>query len=944
MNTARFEKYHEFSARFLRKKSSYYLCYTALFLLLSIIVFSPLLYNGKSMIWKPDGLTQHYNALVYIGNWGRSILRTLITEHRLSIPLWDFSIGYGSDVLTTLHYYVIGDPLNLLSILTPARYAEVLYGALAVLRMYLAGLSFSCFCFQMKQGRTGVLAGSLAYAFCGYALSLAAMHPYFINPMIYLPLLLLGAERAMEKKGCHLLIAATALSAVSNFYFFYMLAILTIIYCVIRFLTVRHENWGKELIRAAGRVFFPALLGTAISAAVLIPVALQFLSDSRSSTDLTYSLLYSRAYYEQFFDQFLSLEYTSNWTYLGYVPPVLLCIFLLFLKKKQLTGLKAGFLVLTLMLLLPTAGSVMNGFSYVANRWGFGYSFLVCLILVRLWPELFRLSGKEKAGILLCSFLYLALLAIFHEAGSPDAFAGLALLLITLAVVSMGPSLFSFLPQKAIQRRLTQGAVLFLIAFSICVNGISYSRINRDSYTSRLVDLGNGMTELSQTASGMMSVFYPDQNGFFRYAQEMVPTRNDSLNNRTHTIHYYWSLSNGRITSFFDELAIPFAERAFKYDDVDNRAILHALASVRYYVTENPNSYVPYPFSNTQAYEYLGDSYYVSESSCTLPLGYTYEGYITKEQYNSMTYIQRQQALAQGLVCETVPAGSAPAEVSFQDSSIPYECVCGDGVLEQDGLYYVSGSQSQLTLNFSAPAGCETYLLIKGMKAESVTSLDLYTTEPFSLLPDFSWDSLSRYEQNRIREEDRYSTKISRFTLNCSSDYADTDFSYYAGLTESSFDRSDYLINLGYSETGQTQAVLTFPYAGIYSFDSLEIISLPVSSFSGQIQELGREALQNTVIGTNQVTGTISVSENKLLCLSIPWSEGWTAYVDGQEAELFPANTMYMGLALEAGDHTIELSYCTPGLKAGLCISAAALGCWLLLFLTDRKRRKKSLQ
>ena len=92
------------------------------------------------------------------------------------------------------------------------------------------------------------------------------------------------------------------------------------------------------------------------------------------------------------------------------------------------------------------------------------------------------------------------------------------------------------------------------------------------------------------------------------------------------------------------------------------------------------------------------------------------------------------------------------------------------------------------------------------------------------------------------------------------------------------------------------------------------------------------------------MTGTISVSENKLLCLSIPWSEGWTAYVDGQEAELFPANTMYMGLALEAGDHTIELSYCTPGLKAGLCISAAALGCWLLLFLTDRKRRKKSLQ
>lgn len=56
----------------------------------------------------------------------------------------------------------------------------------------------------------------------------------------------------------------------------------------------------------------------------------------------------------------------------------------------------------------------------------------------------------------------------------------------------------------------------------------------------------------------------------------------------------------------------------------------------------------------------------------------------------------------------------------------------------------------------------------------------------------------------------------------------DTDFSYYASLTESSFDRTDFLINLGYSEEEQTQAVLTLPYAGIYSFSSLEVLSLPM--------------------------------------------------------------------------------------------------------------------
>ena len=44
--------------------------------------------------------------------------------------MWDMNIGYGSDILTTLHYYVIGDPLTLLSVFVPADKTEVLYEVL----------------------------------------------------------------------------------------------------------------------------------------------------------------------------------------------------------------------------------------------------------------------------------------------------------------------------------------------------------------------------------------------------------------------------------------------------------------------------------------------------------------------------------------------------------------------------------------------------------------------------------------------------------------------------------------------------------------------------------------------------------------------------------------------------------------------------------------------
>ena len=79
---------------------------------------------------------------VYFGQYGRTVLRTLLTEHQLVLPQWNFSLGYGGDILTTLHYYVIGDPLDLLSIACPTRYAVYLYSFLSLFRLYLAGLGF----------------------------------------------------------------------------------------------------------------------------------------------------------------------------------------------------------------------------------------------------------------------------------------------------------------------------------------------------------------------------------------------------------------------------------------------------------------------------------------------------------------------------------------------------------------------------------------------------------------------------------------------------------------------------------------------------------------------------------------------------------------------------------------------------------------------------------
>ncbi len=919
----------------------YFLCYTILFLSLSFLIFSPFWWNGKSLIWKPDGLTQHFNSLVYFRNWGLTILRTLVTEHRLSVPLWDSAIGYGSDVLTTLHYYVIGDPLNLLSFLVPVRFLEGLYDFLILLRLYLAGIAFSCYCFRMKREGTAVLAGSLLYVFCGYAIVLAPMHPYFINPMIYLPLLLLGVERVFHKEKGHLLIAVTALSALSNFYFFYMLVILTILYCIIRFCTMEHHNWKQELTGCLGRTLFFSVTGTAMAAVLLLPILLQFLSDMRSNTRLGFSPLYEWSYYERLLDQFVSLTYSSSWTYLCFATPALLCVLLLFLKRKRFQGLKIGFLVLTALLLLPAAGSFLNGFSYAANRWCFGYAFLIALITVFLWPDLFTLTPKETGGLLALLFAYGILLILPQTSGSSHAYFALFLVLLTLLLLREAPHLKSLIPANApkiLQKKGPQLTLLLLLCLNLCANSLLYYRSNMDNHLARFVDAGKGFSALEQSASGMANLFLEQDGEFSRYAQDIVPVRNDTLNHKAHSIHYYWSLSNGAITQFFNELALPFEERAFKYDDLDHRAQLHALAGVRWYIQYDPNKYLPYPFRDSKPFDYLEDLYYASETESYLPFGYTCAHLLSRDAYESLPYLQRQQSLLQAVVLEDLPQGTPEPPLSFADQPIPFEISHSSDILELEGSYYALTDQAELTLTFEGLPACETYLQITGLKAQGLTEWQLQNTSPTAPFFSEEKESLTPYEKHSQKRANHLFSGNAQFPITCTSEALSTTFCYYTALTESSYDRSDFLLNMGYTEAPQHTITLRLPYRGVYTFESLTLSCLPLTTLPEELNTLRQEKLENLTYEGNHITGTITLSEEKHLCLSLPYSKGWTAQVDGTPTPLKQANTMFTALPLTPGTHTIELHYRTPGLILGLTITALALANWILYLIYERKK------
>ena len=135
--------------RFVSKdsKRDFYILYTLVFGVIAGFIYYQFAGNGKSLVWSHDGIPQHLNSLAYYGRYLREVLHTIFVEHKLELPMWDMNIWFGSDILTTLHYYVIGDPLTLLSVFVPADKTEVMYEVLIFLRIYLAGIYFSVFCF-----------------------------------------------------------------------------------------------------------------------------------------------------------------------------------------------------------------------------------------------------------------------------------------------------------------------------------------------------------------------------------------------------------------------------------------------------------------------------------------------------------------------------------------------------------------------------------------------------------------------------------------------------------------------------------------------------------------------------------------------------------------------------------------------------------------------------
>jgi uncharacterized membrane protein YfhO len=882
-------------------KKVYFVVYTFVFLMVALGIFWWFIRETRSFIWQPDGQQQHFNALMYYGTYLRNIGRQLLRGH-LDIPLWDFSFGFGADIPPTLHHYVFGDPLALLSAFVPTRYTEYLYNSLVLFRLYLAGITYSLYCFKFRKEPWTVLIGALIYAFCGYTL-FALRHPFFLNPLIYLPLLCIGVEQLFKKEKPYFFIIMVFISLSSNFYFFYMLSILVVIYALIRFFFV-HDNFSwVVLIKNLGKFIFYYLIGVLMAGVIAFPSINALFMSARRTISHDIPLFYPLERYQNFVFYFISNQSAGYWTQMGYASISVIAVLYLILfmeKKKEFVQLRIGFAILTTILFIPYLGHVMHGFSYIANRWIWGYSFLVAFIVTSLLPELIDVSKKRMSLISFFTVMYILALVMISNIRKMVSLPLGLMLLINLVILIVG-SLFR------VKNHFKYISLLVMTVVNLIVLGGFRNSPYVDNYVSEFQISGWAAPSLQQSPTRSVEHFVED--GFFRVEENHFHTefvRNSSVQTRINSSSFYWSLANPYVGLFLDEI-----HHWRDYDAIqvglDGRAMLGVLASNRYFIVrEGHEGLIPYgyykePVSATEVFADDNRTHHAFLNAYTLPLGYTYNRYLTRRQYDQLSFVQRQQALMQAVLLEG-PEISDDIPLIFNDQLLRYEVKLGSGITFDDQQIYVSEQDATLTLSFETIPNSEIYVNFNNIYFEGSANR-----------------SRIKLQNDDIRKEFHLSTPDNNFYVK----------------------RHHFALNMGYHEESTWMEVeISFGRRGTYTLDNIEVIAQPMDLFAEMVGHLNEYTLENISTSTNQIEGTIQLSKDRILVLSIPYSEGWRAYVNDELVELKRANTLFMAIELPEGDHQIRLVYWTPSLTEGMIATFIGFGLFsgVIAYFGDKKK------
>ena len=536
----------------------------------------------------------------------------------------------------------------------------------------------------------------------------------------------------------------------------------------------------------------------------------------------------------------------------------------------------------------------------------------MALLTAEMYPRLFVMSKRQQIGIGAGIIIYTVFCIIVNASGEEILKnKGIMAACGLIAVFYILLLIFQRLGYDT-QKRIVRVSMAILLLISVGVHGYYRFDPKGYAYTQEFMDQGQAYRTLKEDNIRMLSKV--NDPSVYRVHAEGYRYKNYGLINHLNTISGYYSITAKCVTDTikgYDTLGMQYAD---KYKGVDQRLGLLSLAGVKY-ITVAHNSQVAKDVSSKGDVPYGVEklrkkgNITLYKNKYALPFAYAYDSYMTEQQYEQLNGIGKEQAMLAQIILNQHPA----------DKEIQHNEQRNDPDIQTISLpeTRISSPKGKKYAEITVPVekDKETYLYFKNLVYHGKKNGD----DNFILTGRKGTKGIL-VTQNDVQQKIHIQSTFNP---------------YYFG-------RKDYIVKINHQTSKAKEKVrLNFLSPGEYEFDDISLITVPKKDVLARLKKRKENSMKQIQYEGNHFRGVYHAKKDQILCVTIPYSKGWKATVNGNRTKIYKANGMFMGIIMKKGTQSVKLDYETPGLKIGAWISLVAwigLGIYGLYFEKYRKK------
>jgi len=852
--------------------------YTIIFSILVFLLLSIFIKNNKSFVWiniSNDGLDQHLINLYYF----KSLFNNFLNTGNLNTFIWN--IGYGMDMFANLAYYIFGDFLSYLALITKTENLDNLYNILIIIRLYLTGISFIIYTNYKKISKESSLIASLTYTFSAFTLFALARHPYFINPLIIFPILMISTENIIKKDKPIFFIIMVFITFISSFYFGYMMSLCIMIYGIILTFTTYKNNTFKENIQKLLKILLFAIIGVLLSSFILIPTAFAYLTSTRTDNSF---YLYTLDYYKNLVETLISTKNTGSWSIIG-LSSLILAILPSFIKnRKKHQEIFYFLIILIIPLIIPFIGSLFAGLSYPNNRWTFIINFILSYIIAITLDKNYKINLKTTLSFIIT---YSTIILILNKNLNQQLIISIICAIIFTIIIHYKEKIKKTYP------------IIILSTLTLNLGYNIYYMYQTNGYVNQFV--GTNTLELYDTANNQIPYLSEAtkyikeiDNGYYNTIIYPNNLYNLSIINEYNSISYFYSIVNNKYLELANDLQNQELGINKEIKNFNNRTQILSLLNIKYIITTNKD-YIPYGYTLIKNYN---NQTYIYKNKYHLSFANLYTKYISIEKYNNLNPLEKESSLLQATALK-----DKNSNYTYQSNIKKINYQIKDNIINNNTIT-IKNKDNQITIDIPEITNNELYLYIKNVKFK-----------PNKNLKKTAYNITATINNKSFTEgtKDKHTN------------------AYY-------FKNNDILINLGYYKNLNEDINLNFSSLGTYQFDSLEILTITFDNYQNNINNLNNSNFTLNEYGYNYLSGTVNPTENGILQFQTNYSKGWKVYVDDIAVKTFESNKYFLGINIEKGYHKIHMEYTTPFKHVGLIISIITIIPFIYIIIKEKNK------